>query len=309
MKQNYTIKFMLCTLITIVISSSVYAQNPDQALARVHYKFNHIKDTTNRDLIYQEKMLLIIGKNTSLYTSHEKMLQADRLAAFLKQQTKENGGTLTNVVMQKGLIRTVTSVDFYTYAHEQKLFTIEYMAMNKYIIPEDLAPIKWNIQQDTTSFSGISCRKATTHFKGRNWTAWYAVELPFQSGPWKLNGLPGLIVEAYDERKEVYFQFDGLENVNEANLVTKDEKIALGNGEINFSNNFYLGKEIKLPTDAIKATREEITRLRKALADNPQSAINSQTTGLATVQRKSTVSTSQIKNTFNNPIELPEKNN
>ena len=182
------------------------------------------------------------------------------------------------------------------------------MSTNKYLIPDDLTPVKWSIKQDTMNISGLSCRKALTYFKGRNWIAWYAVDLPFVSGPWKLNGLPGLIIEAYDERKEVQFKFSGFENVSEQNIVVDDEFIKIGSGELNFSNNFYLGKEIKLPTDAIKANREEMNRLRNALSDNPKAGSSGQISATAnTIIKNSPTPTALARNKFNNPIELPEK--
>ncbi|KQB98941.1 GLPGLI family protein [Pedobacter sp. Hv1] len=299
-------KTILAILFTMSITSIVLAQNADQALARIHYKFSHIRDTTNRDEPFQENMILIIGKNASVYASYDKMTQAERLAAFLKEQTKANGGTLTNIVMQKGLMKKVTSTDFYSYPNEQKSFSIEYLMMNKYIIPEELPTIKWTIKQDTMSFAGVNCRKAISRYKGRNWTAWYAVDLPFQSGPWQLSGLPGLIIEAYDDRKDIQFRFEGLENVNESNLVTKDDKIRIGTGELNFSNNSYLGREIKLPKDAIKATRAEINKLRQAITDNPAASMGGTVVAGATVVKKNAPTQKTAKNTFNNPIELPE---
>jgi GLPGLI family protein len=42
-------------------------------------------------------------------------------------------------------------------------------------------------------------QKATTEFAGRKWTAWFAEELPFNDGPYKFKGLPGLIVKISDE--------------------------------------------------------------------------------------------------------------
>jgi hypothetical protein len=36
-------------------------------------------------------------------------------------------------------------------------------------------------------------------FKGREYIVWYAPSIAYAEGPWKLGGLPGLILEAYDK--------------------------------------------------------------------------------------------------------------
>ena len=38
---------------------------------------------------------------------------------------------------------------------------------------------------------------ATTHFRGRDWKVWFSEEIPLPLGPWKLGGLPGLILAAH----------------------------------------------------------------------------------------------------------------
>lgn len=44
-------------------------------------------------------------------------------------------------------------------------------------------------------------KKATCYFRGRNYTAWYSLDFPVKYGPWKFNGLLGLIFEVYDETR------------------------------------------------------------------------------------------------------------
>ncbi len=302
-------KHLLTILFSISTATPLFAQEP--AIAHINYAFSHIRDTTERDRPYKENMLLIVGKNASLYTSEDRINQLERMTEFIKQQTAANGGTLSNIVMQKGMIRTVSLTDFYFFANERKLVTIENMR-EKFRIDEDTAPIKWKIAKDTANFSGIHCQKAMANFKGRNWIAWFAPDLPFASGPWKLNGLPGLIIEAYDERKDIQFNFSGLTKVSEApSTVKKDEILTIGTTTMTVGRDTYAGKEIKIPTNTVKATRADVDRLKNAIADNPAAALNSMPGGTTTLKRISgpTMPVTVKKSKFNNPIELPEIKN
>ena len=51
----------------------------------------------------------------------------------------------------------------------------------------------------------FECKKAVGIFRGREYTAWYTENIPIPYGPWKLQGLPGLILEAYNAEQEIYF--------------------------------------------------------------------------------------------------------
>ena len=48
------------------------------------------------------------------------------------------------------------------------------------------------------SVVGYVCQKATCSFRGRDFIAWFAMDLPVRDGPWKFGGLPGLILKVYD---------------------------------------------------------------------------------------------------------------
>lgn len=75
----------------------------------------------------------------------------------------------------------------------------------KYIVNEKSPKIKWVLFDETKNIGNISCKKAIGDFRGRLYTAWYSLDIPVPFGPWKLQGLPGIIIEAYDESKEVQF--------------------------------------------------------------------------------------------------------
>lgn len=319
-------KTLLSFTITLLISTALFAQNPDKALTRVSYNFTHIQDTTQKDKPYTENMLLLVGKNASVYTSYEKINQTIMLRKRLEEQMKnQTGNNNMSINLDNRGNKPTSSIDYFYFAKENKFYTKE-RVFNNYIVEEPTSKINWKITKDTTSFSGIHCQKATAYFKGRNWIVWYATELPFQSGPWKLNGLPGLIIEAYDDTKTVSFQFAGMENVVTQEEPTKVEqnpatKMTLSGTSISAfgigdggSASTYLGTEIKLPADAIKATRKELDNLKEARDKDPQGFMKTQAAasggGMITVTGyavpRTAVATSP-KITVNNPIELPEK--
>ena len=69
---------------------------------------------------------------------------------------------------------------------------------NRMAYQEDLGSMTWNLEEGNKVISGYTCNKATTTYGGRDWTVWYAPEIPSTAGPWKFNGLPGLILAAGD---------------------------------------------------------------------------------------------------------------
>lgn len=93
----------------------------------------------------------------------------------------------------------------------------DYVGMTgNYWYSEPLDKIDWNITDSTTIILGYECMMATADYHGRSWTAWFAPDIPVQDGPWKLQGLPGLILEASEPSGQHHFTANGLEASNEA---------------------------------------------------------------------------------------------
>ncbi len=63
----------------------------------------------------------------------------------------------------------------------------------------------WRLEDSAKEIIGYTCRKATTDFRGRHYTAWYAPEIQLPYGPWSFHGLPGLILEIKDDTNRVSF--------------------------------------------------------------------------------------------------------
>lgn len=80
-----------------------------------------------------------------------------------------------------------------------------------YYTKEGTPKLDWVLSNEKKEINSIECFLAKATFRGRMYHAWYAPEIPSTFGPWKLNGLPGLIVEAYDTYKEVVFRLKSIE--------------------------------------------------------------------------------------------------
>ena len=69
----------------------------------------------------------------------------------------------------------------------------------------------WQLMEGDTLVCEYPCKKAQTKFRGRTWTVWYTLDLPYSEGPWKLCGLPGLILHAHDNEGKFIYNCVGIE--------------------------------------------------------------------------------------------------
>lgn len=284
-------KAFLTICFTILIFSISFAQNSDKVLARVRYTYLNKADTSiQKGKPRTENMLLFLGKNASLYTSYDRLNH--QLALDQKIRTKMitmvDNGKPQSIKIDESEAEWMSTTNHLYFIKENKHFIKEIIADINYLIEEVKPQINWKVTKDTMSFSGINCQKAVANFEGKNWIAWYAPELPFASGPWKLNSLPGLIIDAYDENKQIHFQFAGIENTKEGdfkrvNDITKG--VNAGQGFINtidvmlgfdvadayFTNNIQPSRIY-----TIKTTKEMLAKFKAAYKKDPQGFIKTQ---------------------------------
>jgi GLPGLI family protein len=83
----------------------------------------------------------------------------------------------------------------------------------RYIVSDTLG-INWTLQPAHKRIGQFDCRRATGIFHGREYEAWYTLDIPLPSGPFKLGGLPGLILEARTLDGSAEFSFVSIEISN-----------------------------------------------------------------------------------------------
>jgi len=117
------------------------------------------------------------------------------------------------------------------------IFEINDMNQKEVYYADTLYPMHWEFISEKKFISNIECEKARTVFKGRSYTVWYAPGIPIMNGPWKLGGLPGLIMEAYDDEENWHIQFVSQQNITPIEFDPYD-KLLHGNvpGYIEYGN-------------------------------------------------------------------------
>lgn len=213
--MKYNIAIFLVVFIGFVAGAvnpeNKYIKEPEEALMEVIYSRKEITDTTKRTSDYKlDDTILRIGKNKSMFCGEKKiwedsLLKIDKSAyhaiwkaTYQKDQVAAGflGGRYAGYIYKDYLNKVCT---------EKDLFDMENWAYR-----EDLKTPEWEITDSVKNIIGYECFKATTDFKGRQWIAWFTPEIPVSDGPWKLHGLPGLILEAYDKSHDYEFEAKGI---------------------------------------------------------------------------------------------------
>lgn len=81
---------------------------------------------------------------------------------------------------------------------EGKMSTFDVIIPSRFVVEGEIPTISWNLEADTMTIAEHLCQKAIGEYAGRKWIAWYTEEIASTAGPWKLRGLPGLILKAED---------------------------------------------------------------------------------------------------------------
>lgn len=85
----------------------------------------------------------------------------------------------------------------YRKSNSNQNYSMVFEGYDSYVITSN-DKMSWQIENEHKKLGNYNLQKATTSFGGRQWTAWFNPDIPFQEGPYKFRGLPGLIFEIYD---------------------------------------------------------------------------------------------------------------
>ena len=208
-----------CAFAQVTIVDSSVRKAPDvidSLLFTVEYEAQVRTDTSKPDQLNKETMRLLVGKNISEYYSYTAFVFDSVL--FVDFSTGASQETINEHARQYG--GGVISHKIFKNYPKGKLTLLDKIMTDNYKVEEPMPKLEWEITSDTLTVCDYLCTRATTRFLGRDYEAWFTSEIPRSDGPWKLNGLPGLILKANDLKHDYSFTAVGIEHAKPGQLIT-----------------------------------------------------------------------------------------
>lgn len=171
------------------------------------YDYSWCVDTTAslEENFVSDRMLLQIDQEGLSKFSSYKNLAVDSI--ILRSSDEQ--------IMQAASEGKLTNGEFMTIFKnypEGKITHTEKICMDWLRYEEDLPHLDWALTDSVMNVLGYECQGATCTLRGKTWTAFYTEDIPISEGPWKLQGLPGLIMKASDENGHYTFECIGIKS-------------------------------------------------------------------------------------------------
>ena len=215
---------MKVILYLLLTSLAVQAAAREPVLDRAHmkclYRYVYTFDTLKNEL-RDDLLILQIGKEVSKCYSYY-TFQCDSLRRT-PDGAKVWSELFRRAIEKDGIYGDFPHVRMSTYVYKNyptgQMTITDRISSQNYCYVDSLHTQTWTMGDSTREVLGYTCQQATADFRGRRWTAWFATDIPVSDGPWKLGGLPGLILKAYDERQQHVFTAVGLERVKDEPII------------------------------------------------------------------------------------------
>ena len=203
-------RFIILTILSLAFSASPsYAQYEvvDTVKTRFHYLTSFHRSNELRQ--YEDEINLDIGTNKVHFVP-----RWDYIKMEIGDSVKAHGGNTNDIIAAWSQYPISAFLEDMIKNHPSKGKLSYYTNLggktHEYV--EDIADKGWNIEDGDTVILGYHCNKATCTFRGRTWTAWFTPEIPISEGPWKLDGLPGMILFAEETKHQFRFECIGIKN-------------------------------------------------------------------------------------------------
>lgn len=192
----------IIVLILVLICQMSFAQTN-----RFIYEVTMKPDANDKTSEFLEKAYLDISPEKSIFYGEKRMLRDSLMDRMRTTQNWDRSQfqdlrSKLDFIIEKDL-------------SNQKIIYKQRIARDNYEYDEERKMV-WKILPETTKIGEYKVQKAETEFAGRVWTAWFAQELPYQDGPYKFSGLPGLIIKIEDADGDYSFDLEQSKKIGQS---------------------------------------------------------------------------------------------
>jgi GLPGLI family protein len=205
----------LLTLSFLLLATTINAQQG----YLITYSLDYIPDTTSVKKI-SEYFILKIQNNRSHYVSQTKILQDS-----IREEARKNQALALQLLGDLSKIpKTNFKYEIFTFDNSMILLN-EKIGGREYYYEQPINDLmNWKIDSEIKEVNGIKCQLATTNFGGREYEAWFSLDIPASLGPYKFIGLPGLIISINDLENNYRFQVVDISQTQNLNIEENPEK-------------------------------------------------------------------------------------
>ena len=240
----------------IFFAFAITAHAQQQAEIEVIYtEYQPNMRTGQKDGTSHQYILLARGDYSKFFSPRTEFLDSLNSTPEGKSKYQEMarsaylGGKIEDVPRADGSYYVVKS------ATDNKFYYYDKVGTERFCYEEDIPQLNWAVSDSTKTILGYECFLASVDYHGRKWFVWFSPEIPVAAGPWKLQGVPGLILEASTEDGLYRFVADGIQQT---------EKLI---------SPIYLANEYE------KTDRVKFLKAKRGFMNNPVGAINAQFSG------------------------------
>ncbi len=232
---------LFCSFIDKDETNEKYPNDPIQV--RVVYKFSQQATKENTPIIITDTMALDIGKEWSVYYDFNKSRRDSLKDVFWKNNpikqlslSRDIDDLQQRLETKKESVRTIDKsrderMSIFKQRNKQSIVVFDDapnagpgLEYRYFKLIENIPPQNWQITGDTTTILDYNCTKAVANFRGREYIACFTMDIPIAEGPWKLYGLPGLILKVEEKNQIFTFEAIGLQEVKDEKIFFPDDR-------------------------------------------------------------------------------------
>ncbi len=200
-------------------TSTYKAENYDTSLYNVYYQLEFVSDAARKEIRKEAVCVLQVGKDYSKFND-VKQLKLDSLNEKYSHQKEVNAREMEALMNINVAFQPVVLKDL-----SKKKIIYQGRIKGIYQYQEEQPEFKWKLEKETKTILGHLCKKATMRFSGRNYIAWFTEAISSNNGPYKFEGLPGLILELMDTKDEFHFLAIGIDRKSLPIYLRNEERI------------------------------------------------------------------------------------